>query len=248
MRATNPILKVAVSDRRGAPTPTMDDDEKIALAREVILDVASRWKDTSEAFVLRDGDEVTFHFTLPTENGSSSISINPLNQIIETITLFVTKSKREIDEFEIDSIRHSSIHRLEVMLSLATHFYSESFKYLASLSEQVILYDFCNHFGTLHAWNERFKVVKSTFGEWPESIIKPKTLRQQPSLVPIIIVGQVRKYFKETGKRPSRNHVARLLDVTPRALDKFAEGQGYQTFIKWLDVLFERDVVLSKKR
>ncbi|MDQ3820859.1 MAG: hypothetical protein M3362_24680 [Acidobacteriota bacterium] len=225
----------------------MNEDEQAALAREVISDVASRWIDTPESFVLRDGDEISFHFTLPTKNGSSSISVNPLNQIIETITFFLTKSKNEIGEFEIDSIRRSSIHRLEVMLSLATYFYGDSFKYLANLAEMVILYDLCNHFGTLHVWNRRFKDVKSKFREWPESLIKPKTIRQQPSLVPVKIVALVRKDFTETRKRPSRNRVASLLDVTPRALDKFAEGQGYKTFNKWLDALFDSDYFLRQQ-
>jgi hypothetical protein len=223
----------------------MNDDEKAALAREIISDVASRWQDTPEAFVLRDGDLITFNLTLPTKNGSF-ISINPFDTTIETINLYLAKYKTPPDEYGIDSIRRSAVTRLEVMLGIAPHFYAQSFTYLSDLAEKVILYDFCDHFGTLHAWNERFKVLKSKFQEWPESIIKPKTLRQHPSLTPLRIVGIVRKDFKDMGKRPSRNRVARLLDVTPRALDKFADSRGYGTFNKWLDALFEHDIFLRK--
>jgi hypothetical protein len=226
----------------------MNDAEKVELAREIILHVALHWEDAPEAFVLRDGDEITFNFTLPTNNDISSISINPLNQVIQIITSFLSKYPNELSEPEIGSIRRSAITRLTMMLRLAPHFYTESFKYLSSLAEEMIVYDLCDHFGTLHAWNKRFKALKGMFEEWPESFIRPKAVRQQPSLIPVKIVGIVRKDFNENGKRPSRNRVARLLDVTPRALDKFAEVRGYQTFNKWLDVLFENDTFLRKER
>lgn len=226
----------------------MDDDEIVELAREVINDVASRWEDSPEAFMLRDGDVITFTFTLPTENGSSSISINPLNPMIEIINFYLNKFPDKVNEFNKGTIRHSAITRLEMMLALTHQFYAESFKYLAHLAEEAIMYDWCNHFGTLHVWNTRFKALKSTFEKWPESFIKPKAIRQQPALVPVMIIGTVREDVRETGKRPSRNRVAQLLNVTPRALDKFAAAQGYKTFNKWLDVLFERDVILRKKR
>lgn len=225
----------------------MNDDEKVELAREIIMYVASHWKDAPEAFVLRDDDVITFNFTLFTKNGSSSISINPLNQVVETITSALINFPNGLDDHAIESIRRSAIERLEVMLRLAPRFYTESFKYLASLAEVIVVYNLCNHFGTLHVWNERFKALRAMFEEWPESFIRPKAIRQQPSLIPVIIVGTIRKDFQESGKRPSRNRVAQLLNVTPRALDKFAEAQGYKTFNKWLDVLFENDFYLRKE-
>ena len=220
----------------------------VELSREIINDVASRWTDSPEAFMLKDGDVVTFNFTLPSENGQSSISINPLNPMVETIKYFLNKDPgKKVDEFYKGCIRHSSITRLEMMLAMAAHFYVESFKYLASLAEEAVLYDLCNHFGTLHVWNENFKTLKGKFEKWPESFIKPKAIRQQPSLVPVKIVGTVRKDFQETGKRPTRNRIAQLIDVTPRALDKFANVQGYKTFVKWLDALFAHDYFLRKE-
>jgi hypothetical protein len=201
-----------------------EKEERAALARELIAEIASEWEDTPEAFKSERDGRVIFTFVINQHNGSSVVNYDPqteAEQILEDSGLV----------FGERVIRH--------MLATAKQHFANSLWQLREIAlAQVHLFDL-EFLGTSKNRKDRIKAVTALFTERLQEQLGGISRGADTVLSDLIVYNAVLQ-FREFKVHPSQNKLAEVLRVSPKTLREWRKKRGFnthETFLKAIHVM-----------
>lgn len=211
----------------------LDYKDAERIARELIAKIASDWKDTPRNRCVLENDSHVFILTLQTSNDlrftrvdpkspPSILHFNPLAEATEIVALTANELEPTLKDSDLldDSIRSNSESRIRQMLRAAPGVFSDGLWQLRIISNALVGVHWQIAFGN----TVKARAIMETAIKFIDDRIRlrfgPIKKGRNPKIhvfsLNTALLGFLKR-FRSTGRLPSRNQVAKALNVTPKA-------------------------------